>query len=94
MDLQVTTRSVQFCASLRIFGRDLDFEALSRALGVTPSETHRIGDRGLLSEPFAHDMWRLDSPLLGEEAMDAHLRWLRRALLPPSCLPSFARERG
>lgn len=82
MDLDMTGTPAEFCASLRIFGIGLDFEAVSRAMGAKPSDTHRIGDRGLLSKPYEEDMWRLDSPLSEKEPLDAHLRWLRQALEP------------
>ena len=40
-------------ASLRIFGDDLDFNAIERALGVSPTRTRRKGDRAGPRSPAA-----------------------------------------
>jgi len=81
-------RAPQFSASIRIFGRELDFDSLSSVLGQ-PSHTHRSGEHGRTSKPFSQDLWSLDSPLARSASLDEHIRWLKKALEPHS---SFLRQ--
>lgn len=61
----------------------LDFEAISRAINIAPSHTHRVGDLSKTNKPLPHDMWSLTSPLMEqEEPFDAHLKWLAEQLKP------------
>src|SRR5579863_9900966 len=69
-------------ACLRIFGFGLDFEGISQVLGIQPSQKHRAGELGALKKPQVSDLWLLDTPLSDTDALDAHLRWLRRTLAP------------
>ncbi len=55
-----------YSARLRIFGEDLDFDDIRTHLGVSPTFSHRKGDRkGPNSSPYAQDMWGY-SPQLDE----------------------------
>jgi Domain of unknown function (DUF4279) len=78
----IAKEPVAALASIRIFGIGLDFEDISRRLGVQPSETHRRGERGLVSTPYSKDMWCLDSPHPRTDPLEKHLAWLRQVLLP------------
>jgi hypothetical protein len=69
-------------ASLRVMGIGLDLEQISRNLSLKPSHVHKAGDPGPLRQPYTQDMWALQSPLDLREPLDAHLKWLRAALLP------------
>ena len=68
-------------ASFRIQGFALDIDGITRALGHSPSHTHRQGELGPLNKPFPRDMWMLDSPLDAREQLGAHLNWLAEILL-------------
>jgi hypothetical protein len=62
-------------------GVNLDFDAISRALNLSPTHTHRAGDPGRLkNKPYPRDQWALDSPLASEEPLDTHLKWLANQL--------------
>jgi hypothetical protein len=64
-------------------GVNLDFDAISRALNLSPTHTHRAGDPGRLkNKPYPRDQWALDSPLASEEPLDTHLKWLANQLRP------------
>jgi hypothetical protein len=53
-----------YSARLRIFGDNLDFDDISSYLGVTPTNSHRKGDRkGPKSPPYTDDMWGYSPPL-------------------------------
>lgn len=78
----MTPTDLKLRVSFGIYGKDLDFTAISRELGVQPSDTHRIGDRLGSGKPFPHDMWLLSSPLPRSRPLDSHLDWLSQLLLP------------
>jgi len=82
MDASVVSAPAETLAAIRIFGPNLDFGAISRELGVEPSESHRRGERGPTSRAYPEDMWCLDSPYARKEPLEAHLKWLREVLLP------------
>jgi len=72
-----------FTAALRIFGRNLDLEGISRRLGLEPTQVHREGERrGPRSPVYEHDMWLLDAPLHESEPLERHLEWLYSVLRP------------
>jgi hypothetical protein len=72
-----------FSATLRIFGQNLDLDAITERLGVHPSHVHRKGERrGPRSPEYKHDMWSLKAPLPEETALEDHLEWLHHALAP------------
>jgi hypothetical protein len=71
-------------AGLRIMGEDIDLDAISRELNLTPSHVHRRGELDKSGDQYAHDMWLLDSPLGKHEQLDAHLKWLGKQLKPHS----------
>src|ERR1051326_3047763 len=50
-------------ASLRVFGSALDFDAISTALNLRPTHSHRKGEKGRLPTPWDHDMWSYDPPV-------------------------------
>ena len=70
-----------FSACLRIFGDQLDLDAITAALDVDPTSFHRKGERrSPRSPPYKHDMWCLDAPLSEEEPLGRHLSWLYKTL--------------
>ena len=74
--------AIESSASIRVFGLNLDFASLSRAIDAEPSVTHRAGDRGPTSRPYSTDLWCLDSPLPRSDPLGAHLLWLSKRLGP------------
>lgn len=78
-----TEPSVEYTASLRIMGSDLDFAFLESSLGIAPDESHRRGDyptrssrAGSRIAPFREDRWALRSQAREEEPLDAHIESL------------------
>lgn len=69
-------------ATFVIQGTGLDLDAISRAIGIAPTHTHRKGELSKLKKPLPHDMWSLTSPLDRKEPLDMHLRWLGSQLEP------------
>ena len=73
----------RFSASLRIFGESLDFEGISAQLGLTPTHSHRRGDRrAATSPPFELDGWVFEVPVARERRLEEHLVELWRLLRP------------
>jgi len=71
----------RFSASLRIFGESLDFEEISAQLGLTPTHSHRRGDRqAATSPPFERDGWVFEVPVARERPLEEHLVELWRLL--------------
>lgn len=64
-----------------IFGISLDFEGMSKALDLQPSDTRHAGDRGALGT-YPTDVWSIESPLKKREPIDLHLNWLKEKLEP------------
>jgi hypothetical protein len=66
-----------YSATLRIFGNIPDLDEITQRLGVTPSDTHRRGDRhwGRLP-PSEHDMWMYCAPVKDTEALHVHIETL------------------
>jgi Domain of unknown function (DUF4279) len=69
-----------FSASLRILGDIADWEAISRALNLQPTDTHRRGERGRLDKPQAHDAWIYEVQVTEESPATDHVLALCRAL--------------
>lgn len=69
--------------SFSVRGVKLDFDAISQALGISPTHTHRAGEPSQIkNKPFPCDQWKLSSPLAPDEPLDAHLKWLADQLRP------------
>jgi Domain of unknown function (DUF4279) len=64
-----------YSATLRICGVISDLEEITQRLGVAPSATHRIGDRGWGPSlpPYEHDMWSYSAPVKKTEPLHAHI---------------------
>ncbi len=72
-----------FSAALRIFGKIEDLDEITRTLGLTPTHTHRQGDkRTARSKPYDHDMWSYEAPVLKERDLEEHVEALWRAVRP------------
>ena len=70
-------------ATLRIFGEISDLDEITRALGLTPTDTHRRGDKkGPRSPGYPHDMWRYCAPVHEEEPLGAHIDALWERVRP------------
>jgi hypothetical protein len=64
----------RYSASLRIFGSIPDLDELSKRLGVSPTHTHRRGDRRSPdSQPYEHDMWIYEAPVPANEPIHVHI---------------------
>jgi len=71
----------RFRASLRISGKGLEFDDISRTLGLTPTHQHRKG------EPHGHgsrrqDIWIYQAPIDKERPLDEHIMALWNAVRP------------
>jgi hypothetical protein len=72
-----------FSATLRIAGRIDDFDAISRALDLEPTHTHRRGDKkGPRSRGYTEDMWSYRAPVPEECPLDHHIQALWAKLKP------------
>jgi len=69
-------------AGLRIMGKGLEHEEVSRKLGLVPSHTHHAGELDKFGAPYPQDMWLLESPLGKRKHLDTHLKWLGQQLKP------------
>lgn len=70
-----------YSATLRIFGESLDFDQITRTLGVPPTTSHRKGDRkGPRSPPSEHDMWMFSPDLPEERPLAEHVDALWAAI--------------
>ena len=69
-----------FSASLRVLGEIPDWEAISRALNLRPTHTHRRGERGRLDNPYPHDAWIYEAQVPEESPATDHVLALCRAL--------------
>lgn len=81
-----TDPSLYFCfsATLRIFGKDLDLDAISAVLGLEPTAVIRQGDVRRPASRGLHDRngWLLSSPLGELQPLDEHIEWLYEKLHP------------
>ncbi len=72
-----------FSATLRVFGRIPDLDEITRTMGLSPTDTHKRGDRrGPRSPASEHDLWSYTSPVPEDRPLDVHLRTLWAHLSP------------
>jgi Domain of unknown function (DUF4279) len=63
-----------YSATLRIFGAIPDLNEITERLGVTPTGSHRRGDRrGPKWPPYEHDMWMFEVPIKESEPLHVHI---------------------
>jgi hypothetical protein len=74
--------SISYRATFVIQGENLDLEAISSTLKLSPTHTHRKGDLSRLREAYPHDMWSLTAPISKDKPLDSHLKWLSTQLEP------------
>lgn len=73
----------KYSATLRIYGVIPDFNKISRALSLTPTYTHRRGERGRsTSIPYEHDMWAYTVPVDEASHLRDHIDALWREIRP------------
>ena len=66
-----------YSASLRIFGRILDFDTITNRLGLSPTTIYRKGDRRTSrSTPYEHDMWLYKVSLPETDPLEKHIEFL------------------
>jgi len=75
-DVEVPVYFFRFKVTLRIFGDGLDFDEISRTLGLTPTHTHQRGERR------KHDMWSYFPPVAREQPLEDHIMALWNAVRP------------
>jgi hypothetical protein len=64
----------RYSATLRIFGTIPDLDDITRNLGVSPTHSHRRGERrSSLAEPYKHDMWSFKVPVGRTEPLHVHI---------------------
>jgi hypothetical protein len=72
-----------FKASLRIAGDGLDFDEISRKLGLTPTTKRRKGKApGSHKPPRKQDLWLYTAPVARERPLDEHIMALWDAVRP------------
>jgi hypothetical protein len=72
-----------FRATLRIAGDGLDFGEISRTLGLTPTETRRMGTSpDSHKQSRKHDLWLYTAPVARECPLDKHIMALWDAVRP------------
>jgi hypothetical protein len=74
----------KYSATLRIFGDIGDLDAITARLGVTPTHTHRHGERPLPTSIncYQHDMWSYAAPVPEDRPLQVHLEALWRVVRP------------
>ena len=74
-DIDDVTPTFKCRASLRVFGDSLDFDEISRALSLTPTMTHRKGDRRSPKSNtlWLQDMWSYDASVPEERPLTEHI---------------------
>ena len=72
-----------YSATLRVFGEALDFDEITRRVGVAPTSSHRKGDKqGPLSPGFRRDLWSYSPPLAEEQPLEDHINALWEQIRP------------
>lgn len=72
----------EFSASLRIFGKELDFDDVSKQLNLTPSDVRRRGEGVGVDLPSKIDMWCYTVPVDRERPLGDHISALWDAIRP------------
>ena len=68
-------------APLRIFGDIADLDGISASLGLSPTHTHRAGDKTSLSKhakAYENDMWTFSPDVPKDAAIENHIDTLWR----------------
>jgi hypothetical protein len=72
-------------ATLRLMGENLDPQRVTAQLGITPSQTHRAGERSKFGGVYPTGYWALTSKdALDTEDLEEHIDWLLRQVEPIS----------
>ena len=72
-----------FSATLRIHGEGLDFDRITRSMGLRPTYTHKMGDpRRFGAASWQHDVWHDSAGLPEETSLEAHLQTLWADIAP------------
>jgi Domain of unknown function (DUF4279) len=72
-----------YTARLRIFGDDLDFNQISRRIGIQPTLCHRKGEKqGPRSPEFKHDLWSYSPPIAEDRPLEDHINALWEQIRP------------
>ncbi len=74
-----------YSASLRIFGKNLNFELINNTLNILPTYMHKQGDYYNLNGrnigvPFDNDMWSYSAAISEEKCLDEHIQSLWKIL--------------
>ncbi len=73
----------RYSASLRVFGPNVDLDAISKTLGVEPTHAHRNGEPKKRSERlWTHDMWLYTIDVNRERPLGEHLDALWELVRP------------
>lgn len=74
---------IYFCykATLRICGKDLDFQNITNILGIEPTHAHKVGDyrkwKGKkVGKPLDEDMWSYTAQIPENNKLDEHIQHL------------------
>ena len=71
----------RYSATLRIFGESLNFEEIESNLRITPTHTHRKGERkGPRSPGFPADMWSYSPSIDNKRELAEHIDALWAAI--------------
>ena len=79
-----------YSATLRIHGKNLDLDGITRIIGVQPTHIHRYGDQiEWLDTTYEDDAWHLESGLDDSTHLSEHLRIIWARIQPST---EFIRE--
>jgi Domain of unknown function (DUF4279) len=93
-ELEMEEARDSYRATFVIQEDDLDLEAISNALKLSPTHTHRKGDLSRLGKAYPHDMWALTAPIPNNEPLDSHLKWLSSQLEPKYSLITALKDKA
>jgi hypothetical protein len=67
--------------TLRVFGKDLDFDRITKGLGIMPEHVHRKGERLTpTAKPFESDTWQMRATVAKDRELKEHVLWMQSTL--------------
>ncbi len=76
-------RFFAYSATLRIFGGNLNFEEINRFLQLSPTHSHKKGERRSPRSPeYSQDMWAYSPPVPEDHPLAEHIDTLWTAIKP------------
>lgn len=77
------TKSDRMFVSFILIGKDLNPNAISSSLGLSPSKSFKRGDMRTITEKWKHGYWEIcSSDNVNSLELETHLRWITDQLMP------------